>query len=385
MADPVRLEVYQRLILGKSLLSAGTAACAERNDRITFARGILLLHDAAEEVLAAVADQLHADLKAQSHLLDYYELIKNADPQKRVPSHKTQMRNLNQIRIDTKHLGVLPDPRTNSYLPKAVRALCEEVCRNYLGVDFPSISLKSLIRNDDVRGRIESAEALIGEHRFEEALTDLGYAMFHLCEGHRVSGLAIGLEALAEQDVSFPDVYSVNQTVDLLGHGVDPYLYFRFKNLTPRIGRRRTTDELVVWWDKRYGHPGNWTGRNARFCLDFCIETALRFQREVDEGYTLVDYMQLYEDVIQPTGERAIFWDQSFSPPRWSFVPRKERRQVFVLPRGGSIVGWAWDGEDSQDEWFVVSRDIPALVLPTPGWGHVLKGEVSITRRQRQA
>lgn len=382
MTDTIRPEVLQRLILGKSLLVAGTGACTDQVDRAAFTRGILMLHDAAEAVLGAVADHLHVELKSKHSLLDYYELIKSADALHRAVPYKTQMRNLNQIRIDAKHLGVLPDPKTNAYLPKTVWALCRALCSTYLAVDFDSASLKSLIREERVRLYVEGAEAHIAGARFEEALTSLAHAMFIICDRYRLPILqGLGQD---QQDVQFPDIFSTYQTVELLGHGVDPYLYHRFKNLTPRIGRRAADHEsLVVWWEKDYGHPGNWTERNARFCLNFCVETALKFQREPDEGYTIIDYSNLYEDVIEPTGERATFWSglakgKAFLPPM--VTPRHE---VFVLNKGQILIGRAWDSEEQLDEWTVISKELPSLGTLPIGIAFVAKTEVVTRRREK--
>ncbi len=341
-----------------------------------------MLHDAAESVLGAVADHVHVELKPKHSLLDYYELIKNADGQQRTLPYKTQMRNLNQIRIDAKHLGVLPDPKTNAYLPRAVRDLCIAVCRIYLDVDFELVSLKSLIRSEKVFDYIDRAEKDISAGRFENALVLLAHAMFLICESHRISLFGIGLQI--QPAVKFPDVFSTSQTVDLLGHGVDPYLYHRFKNLTPRIGRRAGEQEdLVVWWERDYGHPGNWTERNARFCLNFCVETALKYQREPDEGYTIIESVVLYEDVIEPSGDRAAFFNRPASGT--AFLPQmaEPRREVFVLRMGETLIGRAWDSEEQQEEWSVASKALPPLGALSLGIAFVSKSDVVIRRRER--
>lgn len=384
MTDPVRPEVLQRLILGKSLLIAGMGACTDQGDRTVFTRGILMLHDAAESVLGAVADHLHVDLKPKHSLLDYYELVKNADAHHRVLPYKTQMRNLNQIRIDAKHLGVLPDPKTNAYLPRTVRDMCTAVCRVYLDVEFELVSLKSLIRDERVRNYIEHAEEDIASGRFETALVLLAHAMFFICDSHRMSILGLRPQGI-QQSIEFPNIFSTYHTVDLLGHGVDPYLYYRFKNLTPRIGRSTVDGEnLIVWWEKDFGHPGNWTERNARFCFNFCVETALKYQREPDEGYTIIDYATLYEDVIEPAGSEAVFFNRPASGI--AFLPQmaEPRREIFVLKKGVTLTGRAWDSEEQQDEWSVISKGLPSLGRLSLGIGFVSKADVVIRRRERK-
>ena len=387
MSNKIRAEVYQRIILAKSLHKAAEAACASRNDQMTFTRGILLLHDAAEALLGAVADHLNASLTGNQYLLDYYDLIEKAEKQARKVPYRTQMRNLNTLRNDAKHHGILPDSKSNAHFPTTVYALCEEVCQTYLELDFSSVSLKSLIRNEKVQSYIERAEKEIERGEIEEGLISLAYAMYHICEFSTIPSILLSLLTQKDREklIQFTQVYTIEHTVELIEHGVDPYLYHRFKNLTPKIGLHKDTRELLYWWDKHYGHPVNWTIRNARFCLDFCIEAALKFQRESDEGYTLIDYFRVFEDIIEPTDEEAIIWNQPAYPPEFSFQESSEpRKPILVLKKGQIIIGWATDSEDRLDEWLVTSKDIPSTNKEDIGFGYVSKSEVKVTRRERQ-
>lgn len=372
----IRVEVYQRVILARSLYQSGAAACRTPSDRIAFAKGILLLHDAVEAMLGAVADHLHARLTRNTSLLDYYELISEADPQRRPVPYKTQMRNLNSLRIGVKHHGILPDPATNSHFPQTVYSLLEDLCETYFGVDLSSVCLKSLIKNKDVLQYIELAEDHIEKEDIENALISLAYAMYYICESSTIPWVK-------DEPFAFTEYFRLEHTVNLIQHGVDPYLYYRFKNLTPVIGRARDTKELFYWWDKTYGHPANWTVRNARFCLDFCIDTALKFQKEEYGEYDLVPYFAVYEDVIEPAGEQATLWDQSFYPRNYfPYQPPPPKKAKLVLRKGQSIVGWALDDKDRLLEWMVISDDIPHEEK-YGNFGFVLKEEVKVTRRKK--
>lgn len=384
----MRIEVYKRIVLAKALHKAGESACASRNDQIVFTKGILLLHDAAEAALGAVADHLNAKLTGNHYLLDYYNLIEKADSQSRAVPYRTQMRNLNTLRNNAKHQGILPDPKSNAHFPSTIYALIDEICQTYLGLDFSSVSLKSLIRRKKVLGYINQAEKEIEDGKIEEGLISLAYAMYHICESSTILWPFFYpyTQKEKEKPLQFTQPYKIEHTVELIKHGVDPYLYYRFKNLTPRIARHKDTGELFYWWDKHYGHPANWTIRNARFCLNFCIETALKFQREEDEGYTLILYQEVFEDIIEPSKEEAIIWNQSSHPPEFPFQkPSEPRSPVLILKKGQSIAGFASDSEYRLDEWFVISKDIPSKFNEYSGFGYVLKSDVKITRRESQA
>lgn len=387
MSNEIRMEVYRRIVLAKALHGAGESACASRNDQMVFTKGILLLHDAVEAALGAVADHLNAKLTGNCYLLGYYDLIEKEDSQHRTIPYRTQMRNLNTIRNSAKHQGILPDPKSNIHFPTTVNALLEEVCQTYMGLDFSSVSLKSLIRNEKVLSYIDQAEKEIEKSKIEECLISLAYAMYHICEASTIPWPFFYPYTQKEKEtpLQFTQPHKIRHTVKLIEHGIDPFLYHRFINLTPKIARHRDTGELFYWWDKHYGHPANWTVRNARFCLNFCIETALKFQREEDEGYTLISYHEAFEDIIEPANEEATIWNSSSYPPEFPFQkPSEPRSPVLILKKGQSIVGWANDDEDSLDEWFIVSRDIPSKSEKYSGFGFVLKSDVKVTRREKQ-
>lgn len=376
----VRDEVYRRLLLARNLHIAGTSACAARNDQMAFTKGVFLLHDAAEAALGAVADHLNAQLKGNVFLLDYYELIERADPQKRPVPYKTQMRNLNTIRVAAKHHGILPDVKSNAHIPAIVHALLEELAQVYLGFSFSSVSLKELIRNDDVRQLINGAERQIEQADFEGALVTLAYAMFHICDTKAIP-LFSGLFERPRGKYEFPQIYSTEHTLRLIERGVDPQTYIRFKNLTAKIGRVRESGGLVHSWEKIYGHPENWTEANSRFCLDFCIDTALKFQRDENEADRLIPYYEVYEDVVEPKGEEVHIWS---TPKDWpdSAAPIATRRIVLSLKKGESIVGLVFDIGES-DQLHVVSESIPSD-SDRAGMGYVSRDEVQVSRRKME-
>jgi len=383
MATELRPEVYKRIVLAKFLHEAGATACTVKHDQMAFSKGLLLLHDAVEAALGAVADHVHAMLRGNTYLLEYYNLIDKAKPLQRVP-YRAQMRNLNALRNNIKHLGILPDTKANAHFPDTVRAILEEVCEDYLELDYAKVSLKGAIANETVLSRIIDAESALDKGSIEDALIGLAYAMYHICE-YRTGPSPfsdVGMPTDEIPPVRFPSVYATEFTVTLLEYGVDPYAYHHFKNLTPMIGQEE--GQLVYWWNKHYGHPANWTPDNARFCLSFCIDTALKFQAKEDSlGITLTYYSQVFEDLIEPVKERAVFWDQSSKlPPLALLQAPKKREPVFILEAGGSIVGVAHDSQDRLDEWFVISTGIPSKSGGL-GFGFVDKEEVRITRRSK--
>jgi hypothetical protein len=350
---------------------------------MVFAKGLLLLHDATENALGAIADHLGAGLKGNKYILDYFELIKKADTHKRTLPYMIPIRNLNTIRNNIKHQGILPDIKSNAHFPSTVYQLITDICQTYLCLDFDSVSLKNLIRDKGVVNFIKIAEKEIADGSIKESLISLAFAMYYICESSTISELSVIL--FNKKDLQYTEPYGSNQTINLLKNRVDPYLYHRFKNLTPLIGKNVKKDKLTYWWDKTYGHPANWTDRNAKFCLDFCIDTALKFQREKDEGYSIINYQFVFEDIIEPVGEEAVFWNQSKYPPEITLPaiqkPLGPRKKVFVLKKGDSIIGYTTDDKDNLDEWQVFTQDerFKGMLFPV-----VSKEEVKVIRKQRK-
>lgn len=383
MLKKIRKEVFNRIIFAKKLFKDGELSCNIENDQMIFAKGLLLLHDATENALGAITDYLGAKLKDRTYILDYFSLIRQADKKHRTVPYMTSIKKLSTIRNNIKHQGILPDIKSNAHFPSTIYQLITDICQTYLGLDFDSVSLKNLIRDKGVVNFIKIAEKEIADGRIKESLISLAFAMYYICESSTISEISVIL--FNEKDLQYTDPYGSNQTINLLENRVDPYLYHRFKNLTPLIGKNVKKGKLTYWWDKTYGHLANWTDRNAKFCLDFCIDTALKFQREKNEGYSIINYQFVFEDIIEPVGEEAVFWNQSKYPPEITLPaiqkPLGPRKKVFILKKGETIIGYATDDKDRLDEWQVYTQDerFKGILFPV-----VSKKEVKVTRKQRK-
>lgn len=380
----VRVEIIRRMIFSKSLFREAKAACSQKNDQFTLARGILLLHDAVESALSAVADHLHARIKERNYLLGYFDCIEEADELKRKLPHRTQIVNLNTIRKDIKHHGILPDPREADPTVAAAESLLVELAEAYLGLDYLQLSLKDLIQESAVRSFVEKAETYAEKEQFEQALIALGYAVYHITESWTIPWMRdLFVKAEERAPVLFTEPYGKDFIVTLLEHGVDPFTYYRFRNLTPRLGRVTDSGKVVYHWDKEYGHPGNWTRKNVQFCLDFCVDVALKFEKRPSYEYDLVSYREIFEDEIVPTGDKAVFWNrpQKLNEKWLPGAKPPSRKPILELSPGATVKGVAYDDGPDLSEWRVLSYDIPG-VPDHPGIGYVAKNEVEVRSRR---
>ena len=118
--------------------------------------------------------------------------------------------------------------------------------------------------------------------------------------------------------------------------------------------------------------------------MNFCIETALKFETDHDAGERLIDYDEVYEDVIEPVGESARIWNQSFYPPKFAYrAVEKPRACIRTLKKGDRIVGVARDTIERQCEWFITSHDLLSDRKGLAGFGYVRKDEVKVTPRKK--
>lgn len=70
--------------------------------------------------------------------------------------------------------------------------------------------------------------------------------MYYICEASTIPWPFFYPYTAKEKETlfQFTQIYKVEHKVELIEHGVDPFLYYRFKNLTPRIARHKDTGEL---------------------------------------------------------------------------------------------------------------------------------------------
>jgi len=378
----IRNEVLARILLAKKIYNDAELACSNLIDQTVFTKGIFLLHDAAEIALAAVANHLNAEFKDRNYLLSYYKLIKDQAPRKGNVPLRREMERLNTIRNTAKHEGILPDTKSNAYLASAVYSLFEKICKKYLDLEFSSISLKSLIRDERIREYINKAEKNIDIGKIKEAFVSLAYAMFYICESLTIPLLypPLSEDVKGEAQYYIPPMDKTAHMVNLIGHGVDLFQYDQFKTFVPKIGRYKKSGKTFHQWDKYFGHPANWTKEKAEFCLHFCIETALKFQKEPYEKLKPIFYFNVYVDVIKAKTKETAFWDNSIHSEFSS--PMQKRKKVLSLKRGQSIEGYVIPQEFIRDEWYVASRNIPPKLGNVNGSGYVLKKDVIVTQRK---
>jgi len=380
LVKTIKPEIIQRLVFAKILFKKGESACLVPNDILSFSVGLILFHDACDAALGAVASEVGASVKENTYLLNYFDLIEKTDPQKRKIPYRAQLINLNTFRSNIKHKGIFYDPKTQSHFPATIKEFLKSICNDYFKVDFDTLSLKESIKDEKLRGCVDVIEKEIEKRRYRESLEQMGKAMFEIFEGRFLSFKHL-VNAFKEvssgkkieefnNTAEFPVFDHVKDTIELLEKGINPYLYHRFKNLTPKVGKE--SGLLSLKWEKLYGHRANWTEENVRFCYDFLLDAILKFQGEQYKGYTLVQYSEVFVDSIESLVDGAKFFKEIPCLKKGTITVDNSGglEEIFKLKRGekifGTTIGYS-------DYWLVISKDIPSL-----GIGYVKKTEVKM-------
>ncbi|MBX7157546.1 MAG: hypothetical protein K1X66_04080 [Verrucomicrobiae bacterium] len=365
------------------------AACSTPNDKWSFARGIILLHDATEIVLIAIVSHLNAlqQIKKNTSLLDYCDFIQKVDPHNEI-RHKQELKNLNTIRNHIKHEGLLVDVKSNAYLVNTISNSIVSMCKTYLNIEFSEVRLTLLIRNKKIQHFLKEAEDHYNEKKYEKALISLGYAMFYTIDNEAITWsffheIISGFSEKETPEIVYPD-FNTEHMVRLIQYGIDPYLHKKFHQIVPLIGRKTKDFELIYEWKKEFGHQGNWTEKNVSFCLHLVIDTALKCQREDSHDYSIKRYSEIYEDIIEPVKDQAIIWNTSNNAKDY-FLHSKliERKPLFILSKNQYLIGQVKRSDKKSNEVFIMFYRPSEGELEDFNYGYVAESEIKVTSRKK--
>ncbi len=207
------------------------------------------------------------------------------------PPDKDALRRFNELRVNFKHLGIMPHPGDAADLLPIVENFCHEIAKIYLDTDFDSISLADLIPNEKARNQVKEAEAAFAGKDVQGAFLAISLAFYELSvEAYRKPGLAIdkiwrwgGVPSDWPKEMT-DHTHSVRldwlaETLDELAGainslalGMNPQRLRRFQHLIPHI-LQTEYGPMTARWDRS---PTDLGEKDFRFCLHFVIDLALQ-------------------------------------------------------------------------------------------------------------
>jgi hypothetical protein len=235
MARPLTSEELNRVIYSKYLLGSSNSLAAQGHE-MALASAVLTAQDASEMLMRVVSDVLNVKWNQFAEFWSNIEAKGLPRPPRFGP-----MDQLNSERTAFKHKGILPNPAKVPTRLVEASAFCEEIAKDYLGLDYSSVSLADLIQNSSARTKLKDAEVAASRGDFGAAVTDCGNAFDILFAEAREKHEAalVGHIPIDTRDfVKTPGIESmkakiqrVAQTVDALILGVDPSKLRSFRKL----------------------------------------------------------------------------------------------------------------------------------------------------------
>ena len=268
----VSSDIQKRLLYAKYLLSRARSAQSERSE-LGVAVCLLLMHDAVEMLMLAIADHLQVPMPKKWDFMDFWDEIKKSHTE---PPQRILMDSINKMRVSLKHNGIPPNAqKVRDFLPR-VETFCEDVAKSYLdGMEFSELSLADLVANDDVRNTLREAQQAFTGGDKDDAFTKLRIAFDTLYRevssevplipeprNRRVTGDQ-RFDKAVEQSV---------QTLNVLMLGIDPIKYRFFVSNTPSVSWTLSGLHQAVLQHSYANVPDSIFGT----CFDFVVEVSLK-------------------------------------------------------------------------------------------------------------
>ena len=285
----------QRLGFVKAVYQLGLAQ--SRQPGLLSSTGLLLFHDAAELFLGVVAESF--GVRKEHDFMKLWGLIDEAlenQPAGRALPQKESMRRLKTARVNLKHDGFHPAPDDLKEYATTITRFLFEACPLVFDVGLDGVSLLMFVTCVPAQQSLERAVREIEADKTDEASSECALALDLLLREDDTrsssddgdsSPFAFGAPlrhafffggvVKADRELeSFlastaEAVTAIQQSLRILGRGLDFRKYVRFKRLTPMVvhfmdGSHKLLGARAI------------SKVDAQFCVDFTIECALRLQ-----------------------------------------------------------------------------------------------------------
>ena len=254
---------------------------------------ILSFHDSVEMFMNLCAETKNISVPRNTTFVGYYDLLDDLEC-------KAAMDNLNKKRVSLKHSGAIPSVLDIEVARVNVTDFFNRNTPPFFNVDFEDISLVSLVKDESVRHYIELAHEFINDGKFSDAIMNLHFAFNELICSHttdaddfyyprfssiesftfcnsRYINLGVGRSFDDFVDKTIKSFENLDDAISIIGLGIDYRRYYKFNLLKPVYS--------AYYKDDRREYCGRMPenvvcdSKNAKFCFNFVIDSALQLQR----------------------------------------------------------------------------------------------------------
>lgn len=267
---------------------------------------ILSFHDSVEMFMKLCAEERGIKIGRDVNFGDYFSKLQDL-------RCNATMTNLNSKRVNLKHYGTLPSKLDIEISRANVTDFFEQNTQIFFNVQFDEISLVSLIKYSSVRDYLNKSMSDLLLNKHKDSITNSQVAFKELIWCYEIENTKHFQSILGKTcDFDFQSSFYLNmglgrdfdrfidkvsesiplleERLNIIGLGIDYLRYRKFKLLSPYIemwpdekGENRYSVFIDEERDRRICSQ-----KNARFCFDFVIESALKLQRfNVDINETI--------------------------------------------------------------------------------------------------
>ncbi|GAA0872636.1 hypothetical protein GCM10009117_17830 [Gangjinia marincola] len=289
----------RRLLLIKNLYIIDVNQSSKNNGQEVFA--ILSFHDCIEMFLKFTAERNNIN-SSNLNFMQYWEKIPEL-------TLKETMKQLNATRVNLKHRGLIPATSEIERFRFYTTDFLIHNTTTQFGVDFEQISLREIIKYKSVKDYIIKSENSLSEGNYTSAIENIAYAFNELIkeyqdnkiswqsdpfffggESRMISRLEKKLDETNDIintiNVISKSVSYIQEALKILSLGIDYREFQKFKILTPTVSRTVGGKMIAEIYGKK-----KWSKDNCQYCIDFVIDTALKFQSfDFDVSHLIDDH-----------------------------------------------------------------------------------------------
>lgn len=299
MSDQLSESVVKKIQLAKILYFDGLNSF-KANNLEQVGVGLLLLQDAIEIFLIALAEHIKAPIDNKMDIYKYFKAIEDKTTEQ-LPLKK-QLLNLNQQRTNLKHFGFLPNIDDCKNFPIIVQEFFNQLSEKYFDLNIDEISLLNLLLPSQSKELLVRAEYNLKDKDYKSCQINCRKALYLLYEylydirqyyeekenlfgKYSKAPVYARNKNYIDQHVNEPTDYIIldhsELERELLSDGIVPFNFWNIWRLTPKVYYFNDSHNWII---KEESHDAEmYNKENSAYCFRTTVEIALLNQKQKEK------------------------------------------------------------------------------------------------------